>query len=460
MNSDLLRASQSVSNFLEDELSVLSGFGSGARAHLNKFRSFLHQYHVDKFGSWPLLEGSQFPSSLYASMCLDFQGLYDYLVDYDSINSMDSEKVPSCYSNSVLQSIEIFNLQHGYLPLPHPLPLLPNAVSYKKARCERLSSIFNLKSSKDHVTGGSHSARSALCTAANARDLHVAPCSLVKAYKAFERDSAVPRDGLSLQDARKVRWILIYSVLQVLISATRVPKEVHHTDETKYPLCVNIHCLLPWNDRSHAKPAHSISDCARSISKSAIDHKPVTYPGWDHLNGVVIPYVDKPLPTTPDSEIHQDTSRINSPQSFDSLANYAEMVSAITAQTQTPLPIRQSSLNHPTKSISSGNPGSQRKRIVGKASRSSFCEIIVHGYGNGLNVMDEDISTTSSDTPRSSFSSNSTTVHSFSDDSMSDYSISDFRTSNDSFTYDSSCNAIPPGLVTYKNFGVKQRGWK
>ncbi|KAF2095450.1 hypothetical protein NA57DRAFT_14281, partial [Rhizodiscina lignyota] len=246
MDLHLGRVSRSMSNFLEDELSgSYLGLSTGARAHLDRFRSFLHQYYVEKWGYWPPPKGSQLPKSLYKSMYFDFRALYDFLVDTDSTDSMLSERLP-IGGICVLQNVQAFDRRHKYAPLPHPLPLVPDASAYVKAQSQRalLSIALGTKNSKNNRQ---FSTRSALHAATNTHDLAIVNAPLVKAYRQFERECAVRKEEkVSLADARKVRWLLIYSILQMLISVTRAPKEVRDTDGPDYPLCCLVAGLPPW----------------------------------------------------------------------------------------------------------------------------------------------------------------------------------------------------------------------
>lgn len=413
MGLRLDRVSKSLSNFLENELSASHvGFDSGARAHLDRFRTFLHQYHVEKFGYWPPIDGSQYPTALYKSMYFDFRGLYDYLVDKDSSESKLSERLPSG-GICVLQNIQAFNRRHNYSPLFHPQPLIPNASTYNKAQTQRALLALSL-GSRNSKNGRQFSARTALCAAANTMDLNILDCPLVKAYRTFERDSTLQKtEKVSLQDARKVRWILIYAILQVLISATRAPSEVRNSEDPRYPLCVSVSGIVPWLPYS----------CEASVSRSTPPSRPLSASpsttfhgprllsnsspslgdrscGSDSvdINGMPVPTTDTNNlpPTEPHLEIHPDCetdsnyfgkSRSNSAQSLSSMATPADASKTATSSTSSlpaPLVRRQSSSKRAIKALSFAIP-SRRNSITVKSPPSSFCEIIVKGYGNGLN---------------------------------------------------------------------------
>jgi hypothetical protein len=132
MDIHLARVTKAVRNFLEDDLSpAYLGLPDGARAHLDKFRSFLHGFYVEKFGYWPPPKGSAFSKALFKSMYFDFRNLHDFLVDRDSTTDMASQK-PASGGICVLQNVASFDQRHKFLPLPHPLPLLPSDVPVRR----------------------------------------------------------------------------------------------------------------------------------------------------------------------------------------------------------------------------------------------------------------------------------------------------------------------------------------
>ncbi|CRK48060.1 hypothetical protein BN1723_016840, partial [Verticillium longisporum] len=67
---------------------------------------------------------------------------------------------------------------------------------------------------------------------------------LVRAYRKFEEQSVAPltkvdrNEKISLVDVRKVRWILVYAIYQVLRNCTDVPEEVNDID-ADYNLAVS-----------------------------------------------------------------------------------------------------------------------------------------------------------------------------------------------------------------------------
>jgi hypothetical protein len=257
---------------MENDFPIVD-LGPATRGHLDRFRSFLLKYYHGKFVHWPPLQTPQFSKPLYKSMHLDFLALFHYLVDYDSANLRYPEDLGEVGGINVLHHITKFNTQHGYKPLPYSMPLIPRAPLYAKAKSQRRSIALNLKAS--HLPRNrKRPVQSSLRSAANTEDIRALESPLVRDYMVFERDSAVHIEGLSLQDARRVCWILVYCVLQELISVTSVPKMVRDIDKSTYPLCVDTSDLLPWKEGESAvyriSPASNIDISRRnSIIKNS-----------------------------------------------------------------------------------------------------------------------------------------------------------------------------------------------
>jgi hypothetical protein len=245
MDLHLGRVSKALTNFLEDELaSTHLGLPTPARNHLDRFRSFLHSYYVNKFGYWPPETGRIMDKGLLRSMHQEFQLLYDYLVDGGS--SPDSSSRLPTGGICVVQNVDAFNSRHKYEPLPHPSPLLPDyhSLEYRTSSQKGLRSLrLTSKSSK---VDQSVTARAALTAATNKIS---SSSALVRNYIYFESKLTFrPEEKLSVGDARKVRWIAIYSILQMLTNAIRAPKEVVSADVVPYHLCLLTTGMPPWKE--------------------------------------------------------------------------------------------------------------------------------------------------------------------------------------------------------------------
>jgi len=375
MDMRLDHAAKMLGSFLSEDLSdAYLGLSTGARAHLEKFRSFLLSYYVAKLGYYPPKSSdgiAAFPKNIYGQMCSEFQKLYDFLVDSEFISS---ESSPTSQQGGicVLQSVQAFDSQHKYTSLPNPLPLLPkveDAASTGKAAFGRRLS-WHPKSDKMKpdprlVT------YSSLSKATNRKDQVLYDCSLVRAYKGFEKDcifnpsKADKSEKLSHTDARKVRWILIYSVLQTLISVTRVPDEVRDIHNVPYNLCVLTAGCPSWKGSS---PYETL---LRTQTEQTKEDLAITQAKPEPM-AQIVPLTDKPLEIKPDVDYFALThrpqqSRENSTSTIGTLGTMVSRRGTIRKALSTLGNMPE--LRHPTP------------------KRPIYHEILVHGYGNGTNTV-------------------------------------------------------------------------
>lgn len=253
MDLRLDHAGRSLGNFLEDDLSgAYLGLSPAARVHLDRFRSFLHSFYVGKYGYWPPTvsnpSSAALPKSTYKSMYFEFRNLYEYLVDPTSGTDLQSDR-PADGGICVFQNITAFDKRKKYASLPHPLPLIPEAsLLCDRQKTGTVRKLF--KYSQAQKIERRTAAVAALSAATNPSDMKVMGCSLVREYLRFEKSWTLQEkdESVSCSDARKVRWILIYAVLQTLISVTRAPPEVRDTEGIPYPLCCQIAGTPPWDE--------------------------------------------------------------------------------------------------------------------------------------------------------------------------------------------------------------------
>ncbi|KAI1265173.1 hypothetical protein F5Y18DRAFT_60874 [Xylariaceae sp. FL1019] len=274
MERRLAQSSKMLRSFVQDELSEANmDLYPGARAHIERFRTLLHGLYAARFGYYPPQSGHSsngiFEVDVLRTMRYDFEALYDYLVD----EGFDTTRAcPSLIKGgiSALQSIQSFDARYGLNTLPHPLPLLPE-VTETTISPRRISWV-----KKPSKTDPSQRCKTlaALLVATNSRRTDVVKSPLVRAYRKFEEDSvysptkADRMEGLGLSDARKVRWILIYAMYQILRQATEVPSEVQDTT-APYHLCIAKADIPSWPEqRPTLLRSHSLSgqvDCAPSL---------------------------------------------------------------------------------------------------------------------------------------------------------------------------------------------------
>jgi hypothetical protein len=342
---------RALSTFLRDDFSPTHlGLSQGARNHLNQFRQFLQQFYVKKFGYWPPLDNaSPFPKALYKSMFYDFQNLYSLLVDTQSCNDIAAQG-PASGGICVLQNVDYFNKRHKFTAQEHPLPILPkDVVSQKSTRSP--SSVAHQKKTWDTAA--------VLLVATNKLDANVTNSKLVQAYLQFERthatSSALREDKISLADARKIRWLLLYGTLQYLTSVLGAPSAVRDTESAEYPLCCLVAGQSSWNASTPLATPVRI---------------PSTAPGAndDYFGGTQSPSI-QPDCQREDYFAANDSGRRGNVESSASLKAH--------------LPSRQSS----TRSFASLASLSRRtsRRNSSTLNPPAHCAIIVHGYGDGLN---------------------------------------------------------------------------
>lgn len=284
MDLHLGRVSRGLRTFLEEELSPTNfGFSAGAYAHLERFRSFLQSYYASQCGYWPPQEGSNLSKSLTKSMHSEFSALYELLADKGSYDMTQESHIFASGGICVLQNITAFNLRHKYEPLPFSLPLLPDCQSpTSKVVSQKHLRHFSLGRS---TAGTTHTAiQSALAVAANTLHPAMRNDSLVKAYVQFERDCVLmPDEKVTTTDARKVRWIMIYSILQMLTSVAKAPKEVRSPDDACYHMCILTTGLPPWAEKNvHLFQSDDIPrdevESPRALIEGGLDTDPVPEP--------------------------------------------------------------------------------------------------------------------------------------------------------------------------------------
>lgn len=231
-------------SFLDEELSETNlGIPAVTRAHLERFRSFLLSFYSAKFGYYP---PRVFDAGLLNTMADDFDALYELLVDS---NYTASDSIPSTAVGGICteQLVQTFDENNHFEPLPHPLPQLPQVETSTdglRLLC-KIPFLDKVAPEQQQIT------IAALITASNWTE----KCfknDLVQAYRRFEEDmilspsKADKNEKISLLEARKVRWVLVYAVHQVLRRATRKPLEVDG-ENAPYHLTASMNCIPPWS---------------------------------------------------------------------------------------------------------------------------------------------------------------------------------------------------------------------
>ena len=246
----LHNVSTSLGSFLDEQLSPshisLSASNLEQLAH---FRDFLHTYWMSVLGYYPPTSTTSdeldFSKSLLYQMRKQFQALYDYLVD-PHFRPQDPSPMEARGGLCVLQSVQAFDFCGRYHALTHPLPHLPEL----KAAVKEKKSLSSLMGKKDKLYVDPRLASlQTLTKASNAGRPELLQSSLVKAFRLFEKQSvfadAKEREkkkkkavGNEEVEKRKVRWILIYGLVQTLRTVTDVDESVRDVDRSvDYFLC-------------------------------------------------------------------------------------------------------------------------------------------------------------------------------------------------------------------------------
>lgn len=360
------RVNKSLLTFFENEVSgSFLGLPQPARDHLDRFRSFLKTFYIDQYSCWPPddFEEEIVQQSVYATMFSDFQNLYQHLVDPESSPGLAESDITKTGGVCTLQNIQAFDSKHGYEPLVNPLPLLPKAqesVPSQRPKLQRRLSWNPIQKRKAHKEARKAHDKQALIEASN-RDLLVMDCPLVRKYSDFE-EMTVDDDleGLTATEARKVRWILVYAVLQTFHSIAQPPKQVRNSSNLTYSLCCQPPKQKPWQE----VPLPDVRTADKRLSRLAPDTC------YSHTNASSSS-VGETLPRGRSSKARRRTLPANLP---------GALVSSLSSKTPP------------------GSRSSSLKRLVSRRAqaivdempvkRPSFCEIYVEGYGNGLNEVD------------------------------------------------------------------------
>ena len=272
----LHHVSTSMATFLDDQSSSAHiSLSAQNLTHLARFRDFLHTFWMSITGYYPPVSDLDttssilgfaseynFSKSLLYQMRKQFQALHDYLVN-PHFKPHDPSPEGAMGGLCVLQSVQAFDFCHNYAPLSHPLPHLPEAP--KAAKEKKILGCFMGKKDKLYVDPRLASL-STLNIASNAGQPALLQSSLVKAFRLFEKQSVFAdakqkeKKGKKFVDQevekRKVRWVLVYAIIQMLKPVTEVDDTVQEVDgSVEYFLCANAP-RVPWFVEGDGPPLH------------------------------------------------------------------------------------------------------------------------------------------------------------------------------------------------------------
>ncbi|KAL3419376.1 hypothetical protein PVAG01_09598 [Phlyctema vagabunda] len=278
MDNRLDQCGRKLSSFLHEELAyTMRGLSSDAKAHLERFRTFLHSFYVTKVGYYPPISPNSntdaFPKNVFELMVTDFAQLYEYLADP---RSLPSAPEATNADTDVLRNVTVFDARHKHTRLPHAMPMLPSMDEYTPTKAARRLGWMPAKVDKlrpDHRMV----AFSALNRATNCTNPALYENSLVRSYRVYEKETIYPStkndpiEKLSPTEGRKVRWVAIYAIYQTLIAATKVPKEVRDPDHVPYLLCVQSAGCPPWKETSVAATAATTNSTNNSRRRPRLE---------------------------------------------------------------------------------------------------------------------------------------------------------------------------------------------
>jgi hypothetical protein len=364
MDNRLDRVNKSLESFFENDVSGnFLGLPQPAWEHLERFRCFLKSYYTTLHGLWPpaQFEEEDVQQEILSTMLSHFQILYQHLVDPESSIDIASNDVSQTGGLCTLQNIQAFDKKHSYESLAQPLPRLPepfDASSAQSVKPQRRMS-WNLKQKRKALreTRKVHD-KKALVAATN-QDILLMDCALVQRYAEFEETTVDDQlEGLSAVEGRKVRWILVYVILQTFQSIALSPKEVRSVSKLSYSLCCRAPTQKPWQDQK-------LLDIVPALEKrqSCIDPDN----SYSHTN-MSTASLGEPQPRGRQPQARRRTLPAGLPASLKAALS-----------TRTPPASRSTSLRRLV---------SRRGRNTVEevpAKKASFCEIYIEGYGNGLN---------------------------------------------------------------------------
>ncbi|KAL2752916.1 hypothetical protein ACRALDRAFT_2067010, partial [Sodiomyces alcalophilus JCM 7366] len=388
MDLRLSKAGNMLRTFLQDELSeTFLGLPPGGRAHLERFRSFLLDFYSNKLGYYPPpstdTRSTIFEPEIYRLMLHDFKALYELLVDE---RFTPAETTPPLARGSVcvMQTVHSFDLRCRYESLAHPLPLLPDVPPTPPP--SRRFAWFSVMTKQDRQRPDYRLlSQAALIRASNHRKHGILQNDLVQAYRRFEELSVTPTTGrgdrsekIDVLDARKVRWILVYSVYQALRSCTRIPAEVSDRN-VEYNIAVSTENLPPWKEGEKRTRLGSFAQAR------AVDPRPSRASSMPERTWSIQASPTRVIEIKPDIDYfaltHRPTTTERSPPSL------PERTRSLTRT----LSLSRSNTFRRSMTLFRGfqKPASEPPSPTRRTS-PPYHEIMVHGYGNGTHAVSVD----------------------------------------------------------------------
>jgi hypothetical protein len=311
----LMEAEDRLKKFDFAELWYAEGAESGhpAQRSYDEFRNFLHTFYVTVYGNWPPKEvdhtGRWLSRVVVDRLQTDLGALYDYIVDRDvewdvseerhtrkwEMVSKGSYRVNGSF-RADFPGLPITNMLVGfdtsmrYEHIPHPFPLLPSNSSGTKERSIKKSLFGKKLSSKkmSNVAGPKEQFQMALAftAATNVDRLGTSFKGMTSGFTQYvgktnldiienkvldtfqHHEKSFPPSVLNPSDARLGRWVLIYSVLQVISTLSVDVIGMKYSSKIRYFASPSLSGLPPWQrgNGGSTSPSLSASDAASSTS--------------------------------------------------------------------------------------------------------------------------------------------------------------------------------------------------
>ncbi|KAL9099665.1 MAG: hypothetical protein Q9163_004866 [Psora crenata] len=229
----------------------------------NSFRRFLIHYYKKAYKSWPPRNVGRLDAwlarDLAAQLQKDFGALYKFYVDRDVVWDdtgkhmiRKTARTPMRAQNSndlcLEKALVGFDLKHKYHHIPNPHPILPQPIQVSEAAQRSQSKpLFGRKAKalEKRVLSASTEASNAILLAPE-----ITANSLVQAFIKFDRS-----DRLGEEDpctVRKIRWVLLYGILQVLSNLAADTPHLWFKDDVNYYLNPRLKGMPPWKTGDHA----------------------------------------------------------------------------------------------------------------------------------------------------------------------------------------------------------------
>ena len=245
----------------------------------DRFRRFLKLFYEKKYQSWPIKKRPDrllwLDRQIVDEIKHDFNCLYEHCVDRNIMlngHELHSDRqnnrklLKSAISenfsldsedNRMLGVFRNFDCRNSNPNIPHPYPLLPEAIPAPEASKK---SVFNSKKSdKAREARLAH----AYAVASNSSQVgrQFAGNGLVDAFIGFEKSDRLvdidPREG------RRERWVIIYCILQTLAKVSVDVPYLSFKQDVDYFLNTRLEGLPPWSpeEKIFEEPSLEQSHC-------------------------------------------------------------------------------------------------------------------------------------------------------------------------------------------------------